>query len=51
MRMHRAEMEQQEDASRHKQAVKRRNAQQEVDARFGDAFGTRPKRIRPRAPL
>jgi hypothetical protein len=35
----RAEMEQQEDMSRHQSAVKRGRAQQDLDSRFGDAFG------------
>lgn len=41
----RAEMEQQEDMSRHDLAAKRGRAQQELDSRFGDAFG--PKRQMP----
>ena len=32
-------MEQQEDMSRHDLAAKRGRAQQELDLRFGDAFG------------
>lgn len=35
----RAQMEQQEDMSRHDLAAKRGRAQQELDLRFGDAFG------------
>lgn len=35
----RAEMEQQEDLSRQDLAAKRGRAQQELDSRFGDAFG------------
>ncbi len=32
-------MEQQEDVARHKQGAKRSRAQQEVEERFGEAFG------------
>ncbi len=35
----RAEMEQEEDKSRHQSAMKQGRAQQELDSRFGDAFG------------
>ena len=47
--MARVEMEQAEDLSRHKRAQPGgRAAQQEVDARFGDAFGAGQQRKRSR---
>ena len=47
----RAEMEQAEDLSRHKHGAKRSRAQQEIEERFGEAFGAQGGQARGHAGL